>query len=301
MSIQEMNAGQRRDLTLALVAFGIAFVLWQIQGLFFITYPFRLFVTMIHELGHGLSAMLTGGEFVKFEVSKRGAGLATTRPGVRFVIIQAGYLGTAIFGAVLLFLANRTKRPSAVAIGVGTFLIILTVLFSGIELARLGLLETLIVGAISAMALYMILVSETNQGRYVGLAMAGIGGVLLVTFAGGGNVTLTVSVGVISGALLILLGYYGSRNMTVITLDFLAFLTGLQAITDAWVLLQIISLSKSIMPANDASTMASEIGGPAALWAVLWIALDIIIFGAAVYLTFIRPIQTEKSAEQAAA
>ncbi|MCD4686712.1 MAG: M50 family metallopeptidase, partial [Anaerolineae bacterium] len=94
----------RRDLALAAVAFMIALVLWQVQGLFFLTYPLRLFVTMIHELGHGMSAVLTGGEFLRFEVMERGAGLAYTSGGSRFIVIQAGYLGTAIFGATLLLL-----------------------------------------------------------------------------------------------------------------------------------------------------------------------------------------------------
>ena len=44
----------------------IALVLWQMQGLFFLAYPFRLFVTMIHELGHGMAAVLTGGRFPAF-------------------------------------------------------------------------------------------------------------------------------------------------------------------------------------------------------------------------------------------
>ncbi|MBN2304486.1 MAG: hypothetical protein JXQ72_08425, partial [Anaerolineae bacterium] len=66
-------------------------------------------------------------------------------------------------------------------------------------------------------------------------------------------------------------------------------LTGLQAITDAWILLKIVSLPASLMPNNDASSMAREIGGSAALWAMIWIACDIVLFGTAVYATFVRP------------
>ena len=75
------KVNSQRDLGLALAAFLIAFVLWQVQGLGVLLYPFRLFVTMIHELGHGTAAILTGGSFLRFEVSEQGAGLAYTSVG----------------------------------------------------------------------------------------------------------------------------------------------------------------------------------------------------------------------------
>jgi len=34
--------------------------------------------------------------------------------------------------------------------------------------------------------------------------------------------------------------------------------------------------------------MANAYGGSAELWAVVWIALDVLIFGSAIYLAFIR-------------
>jgi hypothetical protein len=278
----------RRDVFLAFIAFLVAFALWQVQGLYFLTYPLRLFVTMIHELGHGVSAILTGGEFVKFEVSKRGAGLAYTRPGLRFFIIQAGYLGTAVFGATLLFLTNRTKRPGYVAIGVGILIGILTLLFTGISLASLTLFETIITTAVIIAAIYLILTRDTDEGRYAGLAVLAVGGIMLAAFTVGDNL-LTILVGLASALILILIGFFANRDVTVVTLNFLAFLTGLQAITDSWILLKIVSLPESMMPRNDASTMADEYFGTAGVWALLWVMLDILIFGTAVYYTFIKP------------
>ena len=34
--------------------------------------------------------------------------------------------------------------------------------------------------------------------------------------------------------------------------------------------------------------MANAYGGSAALWALVWIALDVLIFGGAIYLAFVR-------------
>lgn len=281
---------QRRDLALAMIGFVIALALLQMQGLSFLTYPFRLFVTMIHELGHGLAAVLTGGDFVRFEVTKYGAGLAYTTGGSRFAIIQAGYLGTALFGAALLYLTRRTRQPGRIAMGLGVLLAVLTLLYSGISLSRLGPLQLLAVSVVIIVALYLILTRETDQGRLTGLGAALLAGVMLLVFSSWDN-SLTVVVGVGSGLALIALGLKGSRDVVVVILTFLAFLTGLQAITDAWMLLKIVSLPEGMMPLNDAASMSDAFGGPATLWALYWMALDVIVFGAAVYLTYIRPAQ----------
>jgi hypothetical protein len=106
-------------------------------------YPFRLLITMVHELGHGLAAILTGGDFVRFVVYPNGAGLAYTSGGWRLVVIPAGYLGVALFGAGLIWL-GRSARWSRIALGViGTVMMLFSLrygaptLFAGEFLAGL--------------------------------------------------------------------------------------------------------------------------------------------------------------------
>ena len=241
-----------RDFGLALIAFLVALALWQMPGLSFLTYPLRLFVTMIHELGHGLAALATGGEFLSFHVMADGAGLAYTRGGWRFLVIQGGYLGTALFGAGLLWLTYRTAYPERVAIGLGVALIVGSSFYSRIGAGNLG----------------------TPEGQRL-------------FFATAGNF-LTLTVGVLSGTALISLGRRGNRELVRVTLTFLAFITGLQAITDSWTVFKIVLLPHATTPLNDASTMANEYGGPATFWALVWIAADVAIFGAAVYHVLLR-------------
>jgi hypothetical protein len=97
----------------SLVTLLIALVPW-LSGL---VYPFRLLTTLVHELSHGLAALLTGGAFIRFVVSPNGAGLAYTAGGWRWVIIPAGYVGAALFGAVLVLL-GRSHRWSRLALGI---------------------------------------------------------------------------------------------------------------------------------------------------------------------------------------
>jgi hypothetical protein len=41
-------------------------------------YPLQLMLTLVHELGHGLTAIITGGSFHNFRVAPDGSGVAFT-------------------------------------------------------------------------------------------------------------------------------------------------------------------------------------------------------------------------------
>lgn len=132
----DFNRSDRR-LLLTLLAMVAVFILWNLPQLDFILYPFRLFVTYVHEAGHGTAALITGGRFLGFEILPNGAGQAITGGGSRLLILPAGYLGAALFGAVLFYINNRfhISRVLAVALGVG--LIIFSLLFGRIALLSL--------------------------------------------------------------------------------------------------------------------------------------------------------------------
>jgi hypothetical protein len=277
------QSSKRRDLMLALGAFAVALVLWQFQPLTPIVYPLRLFVTFIHELGHGVAAEVTGGEFLKFEVDSSGAGVAFTRGGMRPAIISAGYVGTAIFGAVLLFVTNRTTRAREVAIGLGAAFIVLTLIYSGLGLSQFNAVEVLLVLAAIAGTGFVLLVQK-RLWLVIIPALITLG--LLLVFAAGGNF-LTLLVGVLSGILLMLLGYFAKLDVTRFVLNFLAFAVGFNAISDAWVLLQIVS-NPNLVSGNDAVSRAEEAGGQAAFWAMVWIFLALFLQSLSMYISLVR-------------
>ncbi|NLE52113.1 MAG: hypothetical protein GX613_11975 [Chloroflexi bacterium] len=288
MTVIDPTHPRERDLMLAFAAFAVAVLLWQLDGLSALTYPLRLFVTMIHELGHGLAAILTGGSFLHFEVSRHGAGLAYTRGGSPFVILQAGYLGTALFGAGLLLLTHATRRPGPIAMVLGGLIALLSVLYSDLHFDHLAPLEIVVTGGVLLAAILLILTRDSGIGRAIGFGLAALGALMLVNFAGTDSSLRTLGVGVISGLALSLLGWRGRRDVVLVVLYFLAFLTGLQALTDAWALLKIVSAPRGLMPMNDAQLMADAYWGSATFWALVWVALDVVLFGGAIYLAFLR-------------
>ena len=266
-----------RTLMLAGGAFLLVFVLWQWSSQTVLLYPLRLFVTFVHETGHGLTALITGGRFDHFEVLSNGAGVAYTAGGSHFLVLQMGYLGAALFGAVLLYAANRVQRVNAVAAIVGLFFASCAVLFTGS--GRIALLA----GTVCAVVLWLL---SDRFKRWQGVlrALAALAVFLTVVLLGS---EVALAVGIIGGALLIALGIYASRPVTIFVLNILAFITGFNAINDVWSLMSNRTASLGTTR-NDALAMAQFTNVPVELWIVLWTGLAIIMMGIAIYLSFIR-------------
>lgn len=76
-------------------------------------YPFRLLVTLMHESGHALMALLVGGEVVSVTISPGEGGLTLSRIEPTFVkrllVSSGGYLGSSFAGAALLAAAGRMR------------------------------------------------------------------------------------------------------------------------------------------------------------------------------------------------
>ncbi|MCA0457049.1 MAG: M50 family metallopeptidase [Chloroflexi bacterium] len=132
----QFNRSDRR-LLLAILAVIVVLILWNIPQLDFILYPFRLFVTYVHESGHGTAALISGGRFLGFEIFSNGSGQAITAGGSRWLILPAGYLGAALFGSILFYLNNRFHRSRVLAVAIGIGLIVYSVLFGRIALLSL--------------------------------------------------------------------------------------------------------------------------------------------------------------------
>ncbi len=78
-----------------------------------IAWPLVLLSTLAHEMGHGLAAVLVGGEFQKFYLHADASGVAytATRGSIANALVSAGGLvGPAIVGALFFMMAHRAKN-----------------------------------------------------------------------------------------------------------------------------------------------------------------------------------------------
>jgi hypothetical protein len=146
----------RRRLVLPLALAAAALLLWDT----FAVYPFRIFVVFLHEVSHGLAAVATGGRIVSIGLSVDEGGVCVTRGGWPFLILNAGYLGSLLWGAALLLLGARRARARPVVGAIGAFTLLVTLLYGRTACGFLyGLAAGL--GLLAAAARLKPVVSET--------------------------------------------------------------------------------------------------------------------------------------------
>jgi hypothetical protein len=117
-----------------LIAAALSIALWFIPYVGFLTYPFRIFVTFIHEGGHALAALLTGNSVRSLSVAMDTSGLTETYVAEgswtsQMFISSAGYLGAMIFGAMLLVFIRRAVAARVVLIGSAVYILALTLVY----------------------------------------------------------------------------------------------------------------------------------------------------------------------------
>jgi hypothetical protein len=109
----------------------LTLVLWFIPFAGVITYPIRLFVTFIHEIGHALAALGTFGGVNRISLDWGGSGVTFTQGGLGLLISSAGYLTTTLYGSALLLFLRKQRNAKIAAIGTGGLLLLMSILFGG--------------------------------------------------------------------------------------------------------------------------------------------------------------------------
>jgi hypothetical protein len=103
-------ASQRLSRSVLVVSALVTVALYAIPEARILSYPLVLLSTLAHELGHGLTAVLVGGQFSSFELYADASGVALTGTGGRLqevAVLAGGLIGPSI-AAVLLFVMGRT-------------------------------------------------------------------------------------------------------------------------------------------------------------------------------------------------
>ena len=84
--------------------------------------PVTQFTTMIHELSHAIVCIATGGFVTGLTIVGDGAGhggITNCQAGMPFFYTQAGYLGTAVFGSLLIFIGQYPRISKYILIFLG--------------------------------------------------------------------------------------------------------------------------------------------------------------------------------------
>jgi hypothetical protein len=106
-----MAAPRRLLLPLGIAA--LALLLWDSL----VAFPFRIFV------------VFTGGAIESIDLRFDEGGVCRTRGGWPFLILNAGYLGSLIWGATFLVLGERRTRSRTAIAVIGAFTLVVTLLY----------------------------------------------------------------------------------------------------------------------------------------------------------------------------
>jgi Peptidase M50B-like len=240
MKYQLSNDARPQAMTLLLAAV-LSIALWFIPFAEILSYPFRIFVTFIHEGGHALAALATGNSVQSLSVAMNGSGETyTTQGGVisQMIVSSAGYIGAMTYGALLLVLIRRSVAARLVLVGSSLVVFSLTAIF--------GVIKPIMAG---------------TWGSLSGLPFTVIAGVL-------------ISAGLFAVA------RFASARVATFLVSFLAVQCVLNALLDLKTVFFLSSPFATTVP-TDALNMANATGIPALLWSVLWIAASVLILAVA--------------------
>ena len=223
-----------------LAAAAISIVLWFIPFSDVLTYPFRIFVTFIHEGGHAIAALLTGNSVGSLSVAMNASGETyTTQGGLisQTFVASAGYLGSMAYGGLLLVLIRKAVSARIVLLGSAALIFALTMI-------------------------YGFLVPIFSWGALSGIPFTFIAGT-------------SISVGLVA------LARFASVRVAAFSVCFLAVQCVLNALSD---LKTVFFLSSPFAPSvpTDAVNMSNATGIPALIWAIIWIAIALVILALAV-------------------
>ncbi|MBV9214669.1 MAG: M50 family metallopeptidase [Acidobacteria bacterium] len=210
--------------------------LWFVPYAEYLVYPIRLFVTFIHESGHAIVAIVTGGAVKSLTIASDGSGVVYSASSSLLGSIftsSAGYLGTTLFGVALLFMIRKNWSPHRILFGCGALVAVMTLVF------------TIVMPVFNFLSLDV----------------------------GFSSVAFTVIAGVGITAILMALAKFSSLRVANFAVGFIAVQCLLNALSDLKTVLLINSPIGGSDISNDATNMANATGIPAFVWVVVWIVL----------------------------
>jgi membrane-associated protease RseP (regulator of RpoE activity) len=159
-----ISGNARPQAKVLLTAAAISIVLWFIPYAEVLTFPFRIFVTFIHEGGHAIAALLTGNSVESLSIATNARGETyTTQGGLlsQMLVASAGYIGAMVYGALLLVLIRKAVAARLVLLGSAVLILALTLIyglykpmFSGVSWASVPF--TLLAGTLLALGLFLV-------------------------------------------------------------------------------------------------------------------------------------------------
>ncbi|KAI8629612.1 peptidase M50B-like-domain-containing protein [Xylariaceae sp. FL1651] len=110
-----------QKVTLGIIALYVVVIaiLWNVPYVRWSLWPFKMLVIAFHEFGHAIAAVLTGGRVKSISLDPHEGGVTHMMGGKSAITLPAGYLGSSLIGAILIFTGFNIVASKIVSIGLG--------------------------------------------------------------------------------------------------------------------------------------------------------------------------------------
>jgi len=232
-------------------AFLLMLPLWFTEAVPALSQPLRMFVSNIHGAITALAMQLTGGAVESFTLAPNGSYTISFLGGVDALTMSAGYLGSALLGALLFFLVNRAPQ-----------------LVRGLALLTGGF-------TIGFLALF---IRPDETGDWISMAVCiGFGALLvLLGWTGRGDINKLLSR---RSIIQIIMTLVALMSACLILLD-LPMILQAPAISDGAIINPIAYLSEQVFTGLSVSVIA--FGG---------VGIALVFLGGAFYFSILRPLK----------
>lgn len=115
-----VNSTQEATLGVIVAYVVIIALLWNLPYVRWSLWPFKMLVIAFHEFSHAAAACCTGGRVESISLDPKEGGVTHMRGGISAITLPAGYLGSSLIGALLIFCGFDivASKVASIALGV---------------------------------------------------------------------------------------------------------------------------------------------------------------------------------------
>ncbi|OOQ83325.1 hypothetical protein PEBR_35114 [Penicillium brasilianum] len=102
---RSLTVNHTQAITLGIMAVYVVVIalLWNLPYVRWSLWPFKMLVIAFHEFGHAITSCCTGGKVKSISLDPHEGGVTHMQGGISAITLPAGYLGSSIIGALLIF------------------------------------------------------------------------------------------------------------------------------------------------------------------------------------------------------
>ncbi|OLY77821.1 hypothetical protein AYI68_g8143 [Smittium mucronatum] len=104
--------------TLYIMAGYLVFILivWNLPYIKLLLYPFKLVTVAFHEFSHAFMGLCTGAKILSITIDPDEGGATLMRGGLWWFTMPAGYLGSSLIGAIMIFCGFNTVASKVASV-----------------------------------------------------------------------------------------------------------------------------------------------------------------------------------------